>query len=87
MRYVAVDIGCIECDEESYVLGVFDRYEDALAVAEECYDAQNANWHGSHWFEVIPVARDNVLCCIPDYADCDALSSRMREHGIEVAVE
>lgn len=84
MRYVAVDVGCLECGEESYVLGVFDREEDAVMVAEECASAQNAHWGGQHDFRVFPVAHDNALCCIPDYADRNTLSNRMRELGIEV---
>lgn len=84
MRYVAVDIGCIECDEESMVLGVFDRAEDAQAVANECKIEQEKHWIGEHHFFVFPVAQDNSLCGIPHYADYDALTKRMCELGIEV---
>lgn len=84
MRYVVVDIGCIECGEKSYVLGVFDREEDAWSVANECELVQNKNWEGQHSFEVFPVERENSLCCIPHYADRSALTRRMRQLGIEV---
>ena len=36
--YVAVDIGCIECGEESAVLGVFTDKAKAREVLDEHWD-------------------------------------------------
>ena len=51
-RYLAFDIGCIECGEPSAVIGTFDTEEEALAAATEAYEIQKANWHGQHGFDV-----------------------------------
>ncbi len=49
--FVAVDVGCLECGEQSKVIGVFnnkDRADAALQAAE----AQRADWSGEHAFFV-----------------------------------
>ena len=50
--YVAVDVGCIECGEETSVLGVFTDPIKAEQVCDEHSDRQAENWNGSHSFEV-----------------------------------
>jgi hypothetical protein len=50
--YVAVDIGCIECGEESSVLGVFVNKKDAEKVIADAAKRQRENWTGQHSFEI-----------------------------------
>ena len=50
--FVAVDIGCIECDEPSSVLGIYGTEEEALQFCEEAEIAQAKNWQGQHAFLV-----------------------------------
>lgn len=59
MLYVAVDVGCIECGENSAVLGVFESKERAEQVAKEHYSRQSDHWHGQHSFEVFEVPAVN----------------------------
>lgn len=56
MLYVAVDIGCIECGEDSAVLGVFEHEEQARATCADHAERQKAAWHGQHDFLVYEVA-------------------------------
>lgn len=51
-RWLAFDIGCLECGEDSDVIGVFDTEEEALAAAKEARERQEANWSGQHSFRV-----------------------------------
>lgn len=53
--YVAVDIGCIECGEDSAVLGVFEDADVALDVCNESCAYQKAHWNGQHEFMVYEV--------------------------------
>lgn len=50
--FVAVDIGCIECGEDSDVLGIFTTKEQAEKACNEAGDKQSKNWRGQHNFEV-----------------------------------
>lgn len=57
MYYVAVDIGCIECGEDSAVLGVFSAKEKADAVCLEHADRQAKHWCGEHHFQVFEIEK------------------------------
>ena len=59
MKYVALDIGCIECGEPSSILGIFDKKEDAEKVCEKYERIQEEHWHGQHCFEVQEVNKLN----------------------------
>lgn len=59
--YVAVDIGCIECGEDSAVLGVFTTEGEAKEVAEEHMQRHEKNWHGQHHFDVFEVSNVGVI--------------------------
>ena len=59
--FVAVDIGCIECCEDSAVLGVFKSKDHALAVCKEHELRQIENWHGQHSFEVFMVTGIDIV--------------------------
>lgn len=52
MKYLAFDIGCIECGEESAVIGVFDTEAEAKAACAIAKDEQKKNWRGQHSMEV-----------------------------------
>lgn len=58
--WVAVDIGCIECGEESAVLGVFTDEGMAKVVTSEHQSRQSAGWTGQHEFMIFPVDDVNV---------------------------
>lgn len=53
--FIAMDIGCIECDEKSALIGV---YKTKAAAQKACDRARRAkikqekNWAGDHHFEV-----------------------------------
>lgn len=66
MYYVAVDIGCIECGEDSTVLGIFDGRADAEEVVAKAKELQRANWNGQHYFDVFEVP-DMNKAHIPAY--------------------
>lgn len=54
-RYLAFDIGCIECGEPSAVLGVFMSRDEANLAAEHAKRVQRENWLGQHYFEVYEI--------------------------------
>lgn len=68
-RYLAFDIGCIECGEPSAVLGVFMSRDEANLAAEHAERVQRENWRGQsalhaatsvcgrggHYFEVYEI--------------------------------
>jgi hypothetical protein len=55
MFYVAVDIGCIECGEDSSVLGIFHTRDAAREVVSEHSRRQQEHWSGQHRFLVCEV--------------------------------
>lgn len=61
MKYIAVDIGCIECGENSSVLGIFTNKEQALEILKKCEEYQKEHWEGQHSFELFEVEQENVL--------------------------
>jgi hypothetical protein len=54
-RFVAMDIGCFECGEDSACLGIFDTEQEAKASLVEPERKQQAHWHGEHCFTVFEV--------------------------------
>lgn len=61
MLYVAVDIGCIECEQCSAVLGVFDTLDAAQSVLDDHETRHNQNWSGQHSFEIFEVESINSV--------------------------
>jgi len=59
--FVAVDIGCIECGEESAVLGVFTSEKVAEEVLWEHQKRQDENWRGQHSFECFEIDGIDVV--------------------------
>lgn len=68
-RYLAFDIGCIECGEESIPLGLFDTEAEAKKICDKAKKIQEANWHGQHSFEVFNLShkkdkeQTSFTCC------------------------
>lgn len=56
-KFLAMDIGCIECGESSEVLGIFLTQEEADIKCEEMY---KLGWRGGqHFYEVFEVEIPN----------------------------
>lgn len=55
MYYVALDIGCIECGEDSNVLGIFKNKKHAEEVIKDHENRQKENWHGQHYFDIVEI--------------------------------
>lgn len=59
MKYLAFDIGCIECGEDSAVVGIYDTHDEAKAAISAYVDGSGswgrAGWHGQHSVEVFEV--------------------------------
>ena len=60
MKYVVVDIGCIECGEQSRVPGIFTNKKEAEKVAKKYEEIQSNNWCGQHCFEIFEVKEENI---------------------------
>jgi len=56
-RYLAFDIGCIECGESSAVIGTFATREEAETAATAAAKKQAEIWHGQHKFQVHDLSR------------------------------
>ena len=67
--YILVDIGCIECGEESNVLGIYtDKQiaEGMKAFIEEKYDKGGAAY-GTHYFEIFEKYENEINKTILPY--------------------
>lgn len=51
-RWLAFDIGCIECGEESAVIGVYMTRAEAETACNAQRVAQKNDWHGQHEMQV-----------------------------------
>lgn len=54
-RFLAFDIGCIECGESSRVIGVYFTEAEAQAACTAAEDEQSKDWSGQHSMEVFEV--------------------------------
>ena len=61
MKYVVVDVGCIECGEESAVLGIFTDKKKAEEIMKKCEEYQSAHWMGQHYFFIEEIKEENEL--------------------------
>lgn len=53
--YVLVDIGCIECYQESNVIGIFTNKDLVEEVKKDHEERQKAHWCGEHYFEIFEI--------------------------------
>lgn len=65
-KYVALDIGCIECGEPSHVLGIFNTPAGAAQACMKAEKLQEKNWMGAHDFYVEEI-EDEDTEYIPSY--------------------
>ena len=54
-RFLAFDIGCIECGEPSAVVGVFKTKAGAKNAADRAREQQGEEWSGQHEFVVYEI--------------------------------
>lgn len=59
-RFLAFDIGCIECGEPSDVIGLYETLEDAQQACATAEAKQRADWRGQHRMEVFVLRADAV---------------------------
>lgn len=59
--YVLVDIGCIECYQESNVIGIFTNKALAEQAKTNHELRQKQNWHGEHCFEIFEINEINKV--------------------------
>lgn len=55
--YVLVDIGCIECGEESHVIGIFTDINKAQKSEKDHEMRQEKKWTGQHLFEIFEIEK------------------------------
>ena len=65
-KYIALDIGCIECGEPSHVLGIFNNYASAEQACMKAELLQLTNWVGQHDFYVEEIEHEDTEY-IPSY--------------------
>jgi hypothetical protein len=53
--WLAFDIGCIECGEESSVIGVYATEAEAIEATEVAIEAQQRDWHGQHVMDIFAI--------------------------------
>lgn len=58
-RWLVFDIGCLECGEESNIVGLYDTKEEAVAASIVASDIQQQSWSGQHEFEIYDLAEVN----------------------------
>ena len=63
-RWLAFDIGCIECGEASAVIGIYATPQEAQAACDDAAEEQARNWHGQHSMEVFDLANQALPCVI-----------------------
>lgn len=54
-RWLAFDVGCIECGEASGVIGVYLTKAAAEVAADRVREAQDEDWHGQHSMDVYEI--------------------------------
>jgi hypothetical protein len=69
-RWLAFDIGCIECGEESGVIGTFDTEAEAEHAADAAEIDHEKNWHGQHCFMVYDLGATEPDESHPEWEAC-----------------
>lgn len=54
-RWLAFDIGCLECGESSAVIGVYGSQSEAQSACDAAEEKQAEDWRGQHSFEVFSI--------------------------------
>lgn len=61
MKYIVVNIGCIECGVSSKIVGVFDNKKRAESVADQCLELYDWRENGQNSFEIFEMPEVNVI--------------------------
>ena len=61
MKYVVVNIGCIECGVSSNIVGVFENKEKAELIAEKCDNKFSFREGGQNSFEVFELPENDII--------------------------
>ena len=69
-RWLVFDIGCIECGEESGVIGTFDTEKEADNVADAAEHLQEKNWTGQHYIKVYDLGEPGPGESHPEWEAC-----------------
>ena len=83
MLYILVDIGCLHCGEESYIIGVFTNRKLAKIAKEYVKEASILNKSGGqHDFEIFNVSMMNTMF-LPDKYKIAELNENEVEDGFK----
>lgn len=72
MKYIVVNIGCIECGVSSNIVGVFDNKKKAEEIANKCDSKFSWREGGQNSFEVFELPELDVINS--EYEDYDKVS-------------
>jgi hypothetical protein len=61
MKYIVVNIGCIECGVSTNIVGVFDSKEKAESIVSQCFEKYDWREGGQNGFEVFEMPEINVV--------------------------
>jgi len=61
MKYILVNIGCIECGVSSNIVGVFDNKEMAEKLQSQCNEKYDWREGGQNSFEIFEMPELNVV--------------------------
>lgn len=61
MIWLVMNIGCIECEASSNVVGVFSNKERADELAEALYKTHNWRESGHHRYEVFEIPEQDFV--------------------------
>ena len=49
IKYLVIDIGCLECDQKSSVIGIFDTKKEAKETMGNYLDEEDNKWGRKEW--------------------------------------
>lgn len=61
MKYIVVNIGCIECDVSTNIVGVFDNKEKAESIVAQCDEKYSWREGGENIFKIFEMPEINVI--------------------------
>ena len=61
MKYIVVNIGCIECGVTTNIVGVFDKKEKAELIVAQCEEKYDWREGGENEFEIFEMPEMNVV--------------------------
>ena len=61
MKYIVVNIGCIECGVSTNIVGVFDDKKKAESIVAQCDKKYNWRESGENAFEIFEMPELNIV--------------------------